>query len=241
LRSNKLSIREVSEGKDGYHWTTFLVQGWQENGKWQKRRFRNRSDAESFVALKGVEMMNRDSRLREVVTSLTCQQVKEAETAFNRLREIESNGAGDGRFSLVAAVEFFAKHHDPGALMSVPLADARRAFLEAKENEGVRARSLVQLNATLSQFSAAVEECSVCEVTTADIEDYLNGLRSKNRTQSAAAKTFNNYRADLHGVLWLVRGASVQGRFRSKVRWIVSNPSERSQKRELPNGMRLRS
>ena len=46
------------------------------------------------MALKSVEMLNQDTSLREVVTTLSKEQVKEAEAAFNRLAELERDGMG---------------------------------------------------------------------------------------------------------------------------------------------------
>ena len=67
-----------------------MVQGFRdESGKWKRRKFRERAGAEEIVALNSVELLNSDTRLREVVTTLSTDQVKEAEAAFNRLSELE--------------------------------------------------------------------------------------------------------------------------------------------------------
>lgn len=224
-KGGKLTIREITETADGYSWTTYMVQGFRdEAGKWKRRKFRDRSDAEAFVALKSVEMLNQDTRLREVVTTLSREQVKEAESAFNRLAELERDGDTSRRHSLGAAVEFYLKHQDAGKTKPVDFDYARRQFLISKERDGVRDRSLVQLNATLRQFQAAVDGRPVCEITTADVESYLNGLRSKDGRHKAATKTFNGYRADLNVFcVWCLEQCDTTEEGQ-KLRWMLENP-----------------
>jgi hypothetical protein len=139
----KLSMREITSAKDGYSWKTYLVQGWlDEKGRHARRKFKTREEAEAFIATKGVELANADTSLHSIVTRLTKAQVEEAEGAFSRLA---------GRHTLGDAVDYFlrtfAQPDNP-----VPLDDARDAFLDARERDGVRPRSLVQLRSTLGQF-----------------------------------------------------------------------------------------
>ena len=138
-----LTLREIVESKDGYSWTTFLVQGWREaDGRHGRKRFKTREEAEAFIATKNVELANTDTTLHNVVTRLSKAHVEEAEAAFTRL------GA---RYTLGEAVDYFlrtfAQPENPIALDA-----ARDAFLDAREREGVRPRSLVQLRSTLGQF-----------------------------------------------------------------------------------------
>lgn len=238
-RGGKLSIREITETADGYTWTTYMVQGFREDGKWKRRKFRDRSDAEAFVALKSVELLNQDTRLREVVTTLSSDQVKEAEAAFNRLAELERGGDATRKHTLGAAVEFYLKHMEADRLKPVEFAYARRQFLDAKEHEGVRDRSIVQLNATLRQFETFMDGRAVCDVTTADVEKYLNGLRSKDGKHKAATKTFNGYRADLNVFFrWCAEQTDTDEQER-KVRWAVENPvagvkKKKAESRDVP-------
>lgn len=224
-KGGKLTIREITETADGYTWTTYMVQGFRgEDGKWKRKKYRNRADAEAFVALKSVELLNQDTRLHEVVTTLSKDQVKEAEAAFNRLRELEREGDTSRRHTLGAAVEFYLKHQDAGKTKPVEFNYARAQFLIAKEREGVRERSILQLNATLRQFQAAVENRPVCEITTADVESYLNGLRSKDGKHKAATKTFNGYRADLNVFcVWCMEQTDTNEEGQ-KLRWMLENP-----------------
>jgi site-specific recombinase XerC len=172
-------------------------------------------------------MMNHGTSLREVVTVLSREQVKEAESAFNRLAELERTGDTSRRHSLGAAVEFYLKHQDAGKTKPVEFDYARRQFLISKERDGVRARSLLQLDSTLRQFQGIVgKDAHVCDITTADVESYLNGLRSKDGKHKAAVKTFNGYRADLNVFcVWCVEQTDTNDQGQ-KLRWMLENPVE---------------
>ena len=139
----KLTLREITDHKAGYSWTTYLVQGWRdEEGRHGRKKFKTREEAEAFIATKNVELTNADTALHNVVTRLSKAHVEEAEAAFTRL---------GGRYTLGNAVDYFLRTF---AQPETPVAldKARDAFLDAREREGVRPRSLVQLRSTLGQF-----------------------------------------------------------------------------------------
>ena len=97
----KLSLREITDSKDGYTWTTYLVQGWREaDGRHGRKKFKTRAEAEAFIATKGVEVVNADTSLHNVVTRLSKAHVEEAEAAFTRL---------GGRYTLGEAVDYFLR------------------------------------------------------------------------------------------------------------------------------------
>ncbi len=139
----RVSLREIEESADGYTYKTFLVR-WRENGKDRKKRFKNQAEAEGFVLTKEVELGNESVSLHNTVTRLSPDQVREAESAFQRL--------GD-RYTISEAVEFFLSNFTRPDF-TIPIAKAVRAFLEAKEKDGVRPRSIVQLESSLRQFEA---------------------------------------------------------------------------------------
>ncbi len=84
-----LSIREVAEESGGCRRTPFMAQGWNENGKWKRRRFKSRADAEAFVASKQLENVTAADTLRPVVTTLTQEMVCEAENAVAILADVD--------------------------------------------------------------------------------------------------------------------------------------------------------
>lgn len=64
-----------------YRYTTFLVQGWKEDGKWRRRLFKVRAEAEAFIAAKQLKDVTDAQTIRPVVTTLPPEQVREAESA----------------------------------------------------------------------------------------------------------------------------------------------------------------
>ena len=142
-KPSRISLREIEESADGYTYTTFLAR-WKENGKDRKRRFKNQAEAEAFVLTKQVELGNSDAVLHNAVTRMTPEQVREAESAFQTL---------GGRYTLTEAVRYFVTNFARPDV-TVTIAKAVRAFLEGKEKDGVRSRSIVQLESTLRQFEA---------------------------------------------------------------------------------------
>jgi hypothetical protein len=140
----KLSLRQIERREGTWKWTEYLVQGWREaDGKHGRKKFKTREKAEAFIATKSVELQNTDTALHNVVTRLSKVQVEEAEGAFTRLA---------GRYTLGEAIDHFlrtfAQPDNP-----VALDKARNEFLDARERDGVRERSLVQLRSTLKQFT----------------------------------------------------------------------------------------
>ena len=139
----KLTIREITDSKDGYSWKTYLVQGWRDSdGRHGRKKFKTREEAETFIATKNVELANTDTTLHNVVTRLSKARVEEAEAAFTRL------GA---RYTLGEAVDYFLRTFAQPEI-AVALDTALDVFLDAREREGVRPRSLVQLRSTLGNF-----------------------------------------------------------------------------------------
>jgi hypothetical protein len=154
-------VREIVETKDGYSWTAYMVQGFKTpDGRHGRKKFSDRDEALAWIATKNVELQNADTALCNVVTRLSKAQVEEAEGAFNRLA---------GRYTLGEAVDYFLRHFaQPDD--AVPLARALADFLEAREREGVRPRSLVQLKSTISNFVAFVTLVKVPEALRSEID-----------------------------------------------------------------------
>ncbi len=142
-KANKVSLREIEETTDGYSYKTFLAR-WKEAGKDRKKRFKDQMEAEAFILTKQVELGNKDAVLHNAVTRLSPEQIHEAESAFQSLGE---------RYTLTEAVQFFLSNFTRPDF-TISIAKAVAAFLEGKEKEGVRPRSIVQLESTLRQFEA---------------------------------------------------------------------------------------
>ena len=237
----RLSIREIEERDGNYSWRTFLVQGWKdERGRWSRKKFRDRQQAEAFMAVKRLEVETRGDVLRPIVSRLTQAQVKDAETALERLAALAAESVGkDAPPSLLEAVEHYARHWRASvSVEAMPFRDARRAIVSDKERAGRRARSVAELDISLRAFERwllmrpryAAESIDadwtppVHEVTRADVAAYLESLRSRAGLM-ASPKTRNNVRGDLHGFFDWCRGIR-NGRALPGVvrRWCVGNP-----------------
>ena len=230
-----LTLREITESKDGFQWNTYLVQGWREGDAWKRRKFKDRSEAEAFIWLKQVELAGDSGESHRVVTRLDKDQVKEAEDAIHR------HGS---RYTLREAVDYFIRHFcEPD--FKITMRDARVKFIEGKEREGVRERSRKQLESTLRGFEAFLgkgdaeigQAFYVHEITADDVERFLRGLRAKDGVQIATRKTWNNYRADLSSFFnWCGD---------HQRRWIGDNPAARVKKfkkldRDVPETLGLK-
>ena len=79
-----LTIRKLKSYKNGVEYSAFLVQGWTENGKRQRRQFKTEEEAKRFVSEKQIALIN-NVPINTVATRLTPEQVAEAESAFSRL------------------------------------------------------------------------------------------------------------------------------------------------------------
>jgi len=191
----KITIRQVVRHKGNSTWTTYLVQGWQENGKWQRRYFKDETEAQSFVALKQVEKENQGRAQRMILSTLTQEQHDAAAAAFDRL--------GDS-YSIEKAVDFFLKHHRPPDF-TIRLSEASKSYLDDKERDGLRPRTLSALKASIKRFIKATDDPWTHEVTRQQVESYLRGLRSADGKKKASKKFWNNTLNELRGFFaWCV-------------------------------------
>lgn len=187
--ATEITIRPITREKDGSVWVTHLVQGWQENGKWMRKQFKERSEAESFAALKRVAMENKGRAQQMILSTLTQEQHDRAADAFTRL---------GSTYTLPEVVDFFLKHHRPPEF-TIRAKDALKLYIDDKERDGVRERTLVAIKSVINQFITETNDPWIHEVTASNVESYLRGLRAKNGTDKATLKTWNNYRNDLNG------------------------------------------
>lgn len=185
----KLTIRPVTRHKNGSVWFTYLVQGWKEGDKWQRRQFKDEIEAQSFAALKQVEMENKGRAQRMILSSLTQEHHDAAVSAIERL---------GGAYALADAVEFFLKHHRPPEF-TIRLRAALKLFLDEKERDGLRPRTQKALKASIERFIKAVDDPWTHEVTHQQVEGYLRGLRSAGGQKKASKKFWNNTLNDLKG------------------------------------------
>jgi len=186
LKGSSSSITIVSK-VDGQGYVFYRVQGWQEDGKWQRKRFKDEGEAQRFAALKRIEMENQGREQRMVLSPLTDAQHDEALRAFDLL---------GGTYKLTDAVTYFLKHHRPPEF-KIRIHDALALYLDDKERDGIRDRSVKSIKSVVSQFVTATDNPFTHEVTPQSVDSYLRGLRAKDGSNKATKKTWNNYRNDL--------------------------------------------
>ncbi|MDA1066348.1 MAG: hypothetical protein O3C43_07580 [Verrucomicrobia bacterium] len=206
-----LTIREHHEIKNGRGYASYLVQGWKENGKWQRKKFKERKDAERFVALKHVELENQGRAQRMLLSPLTEEQHLQAIEAFDKLGET---------YSLAQAVEYFLENHRAPEF-TIRFSDAVVSYLGERERDGLRDRSMVQSKSVLRQFTTFANDCLVHQVTPQLVESFLRGLRAKDGVSPAKRKTWNNYRNSLnHFFAW-----AGESDLSTQRPWIFNNPA----------------
>jgi hypothetical protein len=185
--SDGITIRQVLREKGDQTWTTHLVQGWREDGKWMRKQFKERADAERFAALKRVEMENRGRKLEMVLSPLTEQQTIEAAAAFDAL--------GD-TYSLSDAIQFFLANHRPPEFTTT-ISEGMKLYLDDKERDGMRPRSLRGTKGVLAAFHKANGDPEIHEVTRQMVEAHLRGLRSEDGVTPAKRKSWNTHRNEI--------------------------------------------
>lgn len=208
----KITIRQVTREKDGIFWQTHLVQGWQEDGKWQRKQFSEQSEAERFAALKRVEMENKGRSQQMILSTLTQERHDQAVRAFDAL--------GDA-YSIGDAIAFFLKHHRAPEF-TIRFADAIKGYLDEKERDGLRPRTLHGIGWTLGLFSTATDNPLVHEITAAQVESFLRALRAKNGKDKASRRSWEIHRGALQGFFtWSATPDAVSNR-----PFAFSNPVE---------------
>lgn len=182
-----ITVRPLVYEKRGVSYTSHVVQGWKENGKWQRKRFKDLADAEDFAATKRIELRSKGNRTALVQTTLTKDQADEAADALKKL---------GNDYTLSQAVEYFLENHRPPEY-TIHISEALELYVDDKEREGVRSRTIRGIKGIIRAFSDYSEDPMVHEVSPQKIEMYLRGLRAKDGISTAKRKTWNNHRNEL--------------------------------------------
>jgi hypothetical protein len=204
----RLKIRQVTFVQHGYTYNAWLVYGYAPDGARIRKQFQDRGEAQAWASTQEVRHANLDATQGPVLTRLDQDQLLNAELAISRL-----NGKG----TLLEAVDHFLRTgRSVGA--RIALKEAIKKFLASKASEGVRARTVKQLKSVLTLFSAKFGENKfLYEVTSESCEEFL-------KSRGNSAKTWNNYRADLHNFFEHARSKAVG--------WVGANPVAEIEKRK---------
>jgi integrase len=129
-------------------------------------------------------------------------------------------GVGD-LANVHAAIKFYRERHKQVTRKTVP--DVVTDFLKIKGGRGASQRYLNDLKGRLKRFK---EDCNkdCCNVTTADIQDWLDGL--KNDGEAISPQSYRNYRTVLHTLF----------SFAVSKGYTVDNPVEGVEKIKVRNG-----
>jgi hypothetical protein len=166
-----------------------LVQGWKEEGRWQRRRFKDQQKAESFAATLRVDMENKGRSQRMVLSALAEEQHEEALRAFDQL---------GGIYTLTETVDFFLRHHRSPDF-TIHLVDAIKLYIDDRERDGLRPKTIKGLSWSLGLFNSVLDNPYVHEVMPGEVASFLQGLRARNGRDRATRRSWEIHRGALHG------------------------------------------
>ena len=163
-------------------------------GKWERRFFRTKAEAETYAAQREIDLLNQGSEAMAFPTELRVM----AQRAARQLAEYKK--------TISDAVEFYVKHLD-ATTRSVPLAVATRELIENRRTAGASARYCKDLRLRITRFCAAFPDRTLADISTAEVDTWLAGL-------NLAPVTRNTFRLRL-GTLFA---------FGMTRRWCTENP-----------------
>jgi site-specific recombinase XerC len=167
----------------------YRVQGRMPDGKMIRKNFGVYDEALAAKQAFEVQALNLENTIRLVNTRLTPGQMSEAEAAF---RVLDKAAARDQRFKdlpLLQILDFGLKNYRDPSCEAV-VSDAVQEFMEAKEKENHRPRTISNLRSRLNPILAQVGDKLVSQITFQDLhaivyEEGLHGLTQRNRLSVA--------------------------------------------------------
>lgn len=179
----KASVRTVKEKKNGKVYTSYRVRWSDAKGIARHKRFNDLGEARTFAALRQVEALNAEVLHAPRMTTLTDEQLRDAEAAFAVM---------DGLATLATAAESYRATH---ALAALTIERAVDLYLDAKESEGVRPRTLQGLRHLSRLFVAHVTPTrKVATLSASDCQAWIMAgaaPKSKRERHFALSGLFN--------------------------------------------------
>ena len=180
------------------------------SGRWERKFFATKGEAQTYVSLKEAELLN---------------QGKEGVSFSSALRVMAQRGHDQllpyGK-SLQDAVDFFLKYLEATA-RSVPVSTAITELIENRRLSGASVRYCNDLRLRLGRFGREFSGRNLAEITTAEIDDWLSQL-------GVAPVTRNTFRRDLRTLF----------SFGASRRYCSDNPVIQSRKaREIDGDIRI--
>ena len=210
-REIKLTIKPhyVTRGKVTY--TSWIVEGWKEDGKRPRKQFKTEEQARAFAANKELELRGLTDAKQSHLTKLSRAQVESAELAYDKLGET---------YTLEEAISYFLENHRAPEF-TITLTKARGYYLDDLEGQGIRARTIQSRGSLLVNLADYLEDPEIHLITQAKIEGFLRSRRNK-EGQKIKRKTWNNYRNDLfHFFAW-----SKEADLTTHRPWTFKNPCD---------------
>ncbi|HEY2625259.1 MAG TPA: tyrosine-type recombinase/integrase [Candidatus Udaeobacter sp.] len=146
-------------------------------GKWKRKFFETKAEAQTYIRLKEIELLNQGKEGATFPSSLRVM----AQEADDRLRPY-------GR-KISDAVDFYVKHLE-ATTRSVPLIVAMNELIENRKASGASVRYCNDLRLRISRFCSDFPERRLSEISTGDVDTWLASLQ-------LAPVTRNTFRRDL--------------------------------------------
>jgi len=154
----------------------FVVRG-KERGKWARKYFKTKGEAQTYCELRNIELANQGKEAVEFPSWLRVMASKAHERLSPHGKTIDD------------AVSFFLEHLAK-LKKSVPLKQAVGELIENRRDSGSTEMYCNDLKWRLGRFCSDFEERNTEEISTADLDQWLVGIK-------VAPVTRNTYRRDL--------------------------------------------
>ena len=148
------------------------------SGKWERKFFQTKAEAQTFVQLKETELLNQG---KEGATFPSWLRVM-AQRENDRLQPFGK--------TLTDATEFYLRHLEATS-QSVPLDQARRELIQNRTACGLSARYVYEMDIKLRRFCNDFPDRCIAEISTAEVDTWLEKL-------SLAPGSRNTFRRDLN-------------------------------------------
>jgi hypothetical protein len=132
-------------------------------GKWERRFFRTKAEAETYAAQKEIELLNQGTEAMAFPAELRVM----AQRAANQLAQYKK--------TISDAARFYLKHLE-ATTRSVPLEAAVRELLKNRSAAGASARYCKDLRLRLTRFCSAFPDRILADISTAEIDAWLASL-----------------------------------------------------------------
>lgn len=177
------------------------------DGRRIQKSFRSKDEGEQWALLKEAAYANNQS----VVFDLNERQRVDAVEALSHLAKklgVEMKSLPSRTTSLQQVVDYYLKHARPeGGQRTIK--EVTEDYLQTKKASGRRPRTVRDLTSRMGRFSKSFPDAFIHEITTADLERWLN-------EQGYLGLTRRNYRTHLIMLF----------NFARKRKWISENPAE---------------